>query len=73
MCKGDVENGFSTFTSNRKDCTIIVKNVPSRICTQCGAASYATETARKLEQIIASASQSVNTEIAVLTFAEKVA
>ena len=73
MCKGTVREGFSTFTADMDKCIVIVKNVPSRICAQCGEASYSDETTRRLEEIIRSLMLSVNAEIAVVSYTEKAA
>ena len=73
MCKGVLTDGFSTFTADMGKCIVIVKNVPSRICTQCGEASYSDNVARRLEQIVHSLIGSVNTEIAVVSFTEQAA
>jgi YgiT-type zinc finger domain-containing protein len=54
MCKGSVHEGFSTFTADMEGCIVVIKNVPSRVCGQCGESSYSDETARRLEQIIQS-------------------
>ena len=73
LCKGTLAEGFSTFTSDMGNCIVIVKNVPSRICDQCGEVSYNDEVARRLEQIVHSLTGSVNTEIAVVTYTEQAA
>ena len=73
MCKGTVQDGFSTFTTDMGTCVVIIKNVPSRICCQCGEASYNEETARRLEQIIHSLIGVVSAEIAVVSYTEQAA
>jgi len=70
MCKGTLTEGFSTFTAEMGKCIVIVKNVPSRICSQCGEASYSDDVAVRLEQIVHSLIGSVNTEIAVVSYTE---
>ena len=40
MCKGDLENKKTTFMVELDNCIIIIKNVPSQICKQCGEVSY---------------------------------
>jgi YgiT-type zinc finger domain-containing protein len=68
MCKGTVQDGFSNFTADMGGCIVIIKNVPSRICRQCGEASYSDETARRLEEIVHSLTNPINAEIAVVTY-----
>ncbi|MDR1315459.1 MAG: type II toxin-antitoxin system MqsA family antitoxin [Spirochaetales bacterium] len=73
MCKGKLKDGCSTFTADVGDCIVIIKNVPSRICGQCGEVSYTDEVARRLEQIVDSIRQTVITEIAVVSYTNKAA
>ena len=73
MCKGTVREGFSTFTVDMDKCIVIVKNVPSHICSQCGEASYSDEVAKRLEQIVHSLTGQISTEIAVVSYTEKAA
>jgi YgiT-type zinc finger domain-containing protein len=68
-----MRDGISTFTADIGNRIIIIKNVPSRICGQCGEATYNDEVARKLEQIVNSIRQSVAAEIAVINYSEKAA
>lgn len=73
MCKGSLQDGCATFTADLDNCIIIIKNVPARICGQCGAVSYNNEAARRLEQIVSSIKCSVVAEISVINYTEKVA
>ena len=73
MCKGTVQEGFSTFTADMGGCIVVIKNVPSHICGQCGEASYSDEVAQRLEQIARSITGSTSAEIAVVSYSEKAA
>ena len=73
MCKGTAQEGFSTFTVDMGGCIVIVKNVPSRVCGQCGEASYSSEVTQRLEQIIQNITGSASAEIAVVSYSEKAA
>ena len=73
MCKGIMSEGLSTFTADMGKCIVIIKNVPSQICSQCGEANYSDEVALRLEQIINALRGSVNTEITVINFTEQAA
>ena len=73
MCKGAMQDGFSAFTADMGKCIVIVKNVPSRICSQCGGVSYRDEVAKRLEQIVLSLSGPFSTEIAVVSYTEQAA
>ena len=43
MCKGKIENKNTTFMVELENCIIIIKNVPSQVCKQCGEISYSNE------------------------------
>ena len=73
MCKGPIIDGFSNFSADVGKCIVIIKNVPSRICSQCGGVSYRDEVAKRLEQIVLSLSGSFSTEIAVVNYSEQAA
>lgn len=72
MCKGTLEEKKTTFMVELDNCIIIVKNVPSLVCTQCGEVSYRNEVAKQLEKLINSA-KNIITEITVINYTEKVA
>ena len=52
VCKGSLENKLTNFIADLGDSIIIVKDVPSQVCTQCGEVSYSDVVARRLEQIV---------------------
>ena len=49
LCKGQLEEQLTNFMIDVDNCFIIVKNVPSQVCSQCGEVSYSDEVAAKLE------------------------
>ena len=49
VCKGDLENRKTNFVADLGNCIIIVKDVPSQVCSQCGEVSYSHEVAMQLE------------------------
>jgi len=73
MCKGSVRDGLSVFTADLGGCVVVIKNVPSGVCGQCGEVSYSDDVTRRLEQIIRSVTQSMATEVAVISYSEKAA
>ena len=73
MCKGTVREGYSTFTSDVGGCIVVIKNVPSRVCDQCGEVSYCSEVAQQLEQIVKNITATASAEIAVVSYSEKAA
>ena len=72
MCKGEMENKLTNFTLDLGTCIVIVKNVPSQVCTQCGEVSYSDEVARNLEKIVNS-TRSNSAEIAVFNYENQIA
>ena len=72
MCKGHLEDKLTTFMVDTSKCIVIVKNVPSQACSQCGEVSYSNDIAKRLEKMVDSLRSSV-TEIAVTNYTDKVA
>ena len=70
MCKGTLVDKPTTFLADLGDCIVIVKNVPSQVCSQCGEISYSNEVAVKLEETINLIRRS-STEIAVINYGTK--
>ena len=52
LCGGDLYDGTSTFTVDQVDVLVVARNVPARLCRQCGEAWIGDEMAEKLEQIV---------------------
>lgn len=71
MCKGDLEDKKTTYMVELNNC-IIIKNVPSQVCKQCGEVSYSNEVAQQLERLVNSVRNAI-TEITVINYTEKVA
>ena len=71
-CKGEIENKKTTYMVELNQCIIIIKNVPSQVCKQCGEVSYSNEVAKQLERLINTVRNSI-TEITVINYTEKVA
>ena len=73
MCKGKSEDKNTTFMVDLGNCIVIIKNVPSQVCGQCGEVSYENDVARQLEKIVNKVKSAAFTEIAILNYSEKVA
>ena len=72
MCKGRCADNMTTFMVDVGNCIIIIKNVPSQVCDQCGEASYSHNVTVQLEKIVASLRSNL-TEIAIVNYQDKVA
>lgn len=72
LCKGSLQNKETTFMVDVGNCIVIIKNVPSQVCAQCGEVSYSNEVSKQLERLVESVKNSA-TEIAVVNFVARVA
>lgn len=72
MCKGNLAEKATNFLADLGHCIVIVRNVPSNVCVQCGEVSYSDEVSKRLE-IIVSSLQNQLTEIAVVNYSANVA
>lgn len=72
MCKGTLEDKYTSFIVEMANCIIIIKNVPSQVCRQCGEVSYDTETAKRLEHIVNQVKSMVS-DVAVFEYSKMVA
>ena len=72
LCKGTLEEKTTNFMADVDNCYIIVKNVPSRFCSQCGEVSYSDEVAAKLERIVKAVRKAVS-EVAIVNYQDSVA
>lgn len=72
ICKGEYQNKTSTFMVEIGKSIIIVRDVPSQVCAQCGEVSYSTDVAKRLEKIVES-TKAIMTEIAVVHYPDAAA
>mgnify|MGYP002516853877 FL=1 len=72
MCKGKLKEKNTTFMVELDNCIIIIKNVPSLVCEQCGEVSYSNEVSKQLEKLVNAVRNSI-TEITIINYSEKVA
>lgn len=52
VCKGDLENKLTNYIADLGECIIVVRNVPTQVCTQCGEKSYSYHVSKRLQEII---------------------
>ena len=72
VCKGHTEDKLTTFMVDLNNCIIIVKNVPSQVCSQCGEVSYSNDVTKHLEELVSTMKNAI-AEIAVLNYSDNVA
>ncbi len=67
FCKGNLVEQNTNFMADIDNCFIIVKNVPSLVCTQCGEVAYTDQVSARLEQIVHSLCQALS-EVAIVNY-----
>lgn len=72
MCKGDMINKNTNYILDLEGSIIIIKNVPSLVCNQCGEVFYENEVMKRIEKII-DIFKNALTEIAIVNYDDKVA
>ncbi len=72
-CKGQTIETMTKFIVDLGQCVVIVKNVPARVCQQCGETSYSSEVARQLEKIVEAVKHSIMSEVAIIEYSRSVA
>ena len=72
FCKGNTEQKLKTHAITLEKCVIIVKNVPSHVCTQCGEVYFTDDVVRKLEAITDKL-ESIIKEVAIVDYTDNVA
>ena len=65
FCKGDLEDKLTIFAVDHGDQILIIKDVPSEVCTQCGEVVYSNGVTKRVEQIIEELKKQPALEIAV--------
>ena len=71
-CKGSLEEKASIFTLVLENRVVIIKDVPSHVCRQCGETSYDDAVFRQLEKYVAQL-RDVITEVAITSYSGKIA
>lgn len=72
-CKGETMETTTKFIVDLGRCVVIVKNVPARVCRQCGETSYSNEVAQQLERIVEAVKHSIMSEVAIVEYSRDVA
>ncbi len=52
FCGGEVVRGKKTFTITRGDYYVIIRDIQTDVCSQCGEAYYGVEQGRAIEEIL---------------------
>ncbi len=73
FCKGQTIETTTKFIVDLGQCVVIVKNVPARVCQQCGESSFSDEVAQQLERIVEAVKHSIMSEVAIIEYSRNVA
>lgn len=73
VCKGEMEEKKVNYMVDLEDTIIIIKEVPAKVCTQCGEQYFDDETAENIEKIVNNLKQLSKEEITIVNYNEKVA
>ena len=55
LCNGKLEEGTTEFMARAGGEVVIINDVPTRVCEQCGEAYYSLETSRKIDAVMSEA------------------
>lgn len=72
-CKGRTVETTTKFIVDLGNCVVIVKNVPARVCQQCGEASFSDDVAKQLEKIVDAVKHGIMSEVAIVEYSQAVA
>ncbi len=72
-CKGRTIETTTKFIVDLGNCVVIVKNVPARVCQQCGEASFSDDVAKQLEKIVDAVRNGIMSEVAIVEYSQAVA
>lgn len=72
MCDVNMVEQRTTYMADFGDSIVIVRNIPTLVCQQCGERAYTDDVATVLETIVAKA-KGMLTEIAVVNYPAQVA
>ena len=67
FCKGTLEEKPSAFTVELGERIVVVKNVPSHVCSQCGEVSFSDDVYRELEKVVEQFRYTI-TEVAIVNY-----
>ena len=70
FCKGETKEQLTKFVVDLGACVLIVKDVPGRVCTQCGETTYSDEVMQNLEKIVAAIKDSLVSEVAIVEYSK---
>ena len=68
FCKGQTEERLTKYIVDLGNVVVIVKNVPARVCQQCGEVTFSDAVVANLERIVGMVRQSIMSEVAIFEY-----
>ena len=68
FCKGRTEERLTKYIVDLGTCVVIVKNVPARVCQQCGEATFSDAVVTRLEKLVDMVRQNIMSEVAIFEY-----
>lgn len=72
MCKGKMKEKRVNYIVDLENTIIIIKDVPAKVCTQCGEQYFDDETSENIEKIVNQLKE-LALEVTIVNYKEKVA
>ncbi len=67
MCGAHLEEKLTSYVEDLGGCIVIVKNVPSFVCAQCGETFYSPAVSRRLDEILSVVKTSMS-EVTIINY-----
>lgn len=71
-CKGELKNENTNYIADLGKCIIVIRDVPTQVCTQCGEKSYSFQVSVRIQEIVNQVRDLVS-GIAEVTYTDNVA
>ena len=52
LCKGELHDEFTNYIADLGECIIVIRNVPTQVCGQCGEKSYSYHVSVRIQEIV---------------------
>ncbi len=52
LCKSELKDEYANYIADLGKCIIVIRNVPTKVCTQCGEKSYDFNVSIRIQQLI---------------------
>ena len=64
LCKSSTENKLTNYIADLGNCIIVIHNVPTQVCTQCGEKSYSFDVSVRMKNIVSGIAELNYSEVA---------